>query len=159
MSSNEDVLKGSARDPAFLNSGSDPWKPEIAEAIYGFLYRDDLGVDPLVAALHELEDREGLVVYVELLYLLTDIRFEPEQAQKHWKAVIRHRQELEDAVGYGMDLSVALVSYFVQVSPKMKHPKVIELKLFEETRDSAYKRRPHGSSQFSIFPGIPSMGG
>ena len=128
-----------------------PWKPEIVEVIYGLLYRDDLGIGALVAALQELEEREGPVVFVELLYLLTDIRFEPDEARKHWDAVILHRQELEEAVGYEMDLSVALVSYFVRMTPRMKHPKVIELKLFEETRASAYKDELTGLHNFRFF--------
>lgn len=149
MSTSEDV--GSGRAPAYPDSGSEPWKPEIVEVIYGLLYRDDLGINALVAALEELVEQKGPVVYVELLYLLTDIRFEPKEAQKHWKAVISHREELAAAVGYEMDLSVALVSYFVQVSGKLKNPKVIELKLFEETRASAYKDDLTGLHNFRFF--------
>ena len=151
MSSNDDALERSGGAPLYPDSGPEPWKPEIVEVIYGLLYRDDLGIDPLMAALRELEEQEGPVVYVELLYLLTHMRFEAEEAQKHWRAVIRHRQELEDAVGYEMDLSVALVSYFVHVSGKLKNPKVIELKLFEETRASAYKDELTGLHNFRFF--------
>ena len=104
-----------------------------------------------MTALLDLEEQEGPVVYVELLYLLTDMRFNPDDAQKHWKAVIRHREELEDALGYEMDLSVVLVSYFVQVSPKLKNPKVVELRLFEETRASAYKDDLTGLHNFRFF--------
>ena len=96
MSSSEHPLAGSGRAPVYPDSGPEPWKPEIVEVIYGLLYRDDLGVGALVAALQELEEREGPVVFVELLYLLTDIRFEPDDARKHWDAVILHRQELVD---------------------------------------------------------------
>ena len=151
MSSSEHTLPGSGRAPVYPDSGPEPWKPEIVEVIYGLLYQDDLGIDPLVAALQELEEQEGLVVYVELLYLLTHMRFEPEEARKHWKAVVRHREELEAAVGYEVDLSVGLVSYFVQVSPKLKNPKVIELKLFEETRASAYRDELTGLHNFRFF--------
>ena len=151
MSSSEPPVAGSGRAPVYPDSGPEPWKPEIVEVIYGLLYRDDLGIDPLIAALQELEEQEGPVVYVELLYLLTHMRFEPEEARKHWKAVVRHREELEAAVGYEVDLSVGLVSYFVQVSPKLKNPKVIELKLFEETRASAYRDELTGLHNFRFF--------
>ena len=50
-----------------------------------------------------------------------------------------------------MDLSVALVSYFVQVSGKLTNPKVIELKLFEETRASAYRDELTGLHNFRFF--------
>jgi len=151
MSSSDHTPEGLGRAPVFSETRPLPWKPEIVEVIYGLLYRDDLGIGALVAALQELEEREGPVVFVELLYLLTDIRFEPDEASKHWDAVILHRQELEEAVGYEMDLSVALVSYFVRMTPRMKHPKVIELKLFEETRASAYKDELTGLHNFRFF--------
>ena len=151
MSASEEILRGPGRAPTHPDNGAEPWRPEIVEVIYGLLYRDDLGIDPLVAALQELVEQEGPVVYVELLYLLTGIRFEPAEAKKHWEAVICHREELEVAVGYVMDLSVALVSYFVHVSGKLKNPKVIELKLFEETRASAYKDDLTGLHNFRFF--------
>ena len=151
MSSDGDLLTESGQVSLYPDDGPLPWKPEIVEVIYGLLYRDDLGTDRLVAALGKLEEREGPVVYVELLYLLTHIRFDPDEAQTHWEAVILHRKELEDAVGRPMDLSVGLVSYFVQVSGKLKHPKVMELKLFEETRASAYKDELTGLHNFRFF--------
>ena len=150
MSADEDFPEGSGAVQAYQDPPL-PWKPEIVEVIYGVLYGDDRGNKPLVAALRELEEQEGPAVYVELLYLLTHMRFEPDEALEHWEAVIRHRQELEDAVGYEVDLSVGLVSYFVQVSCKLKNPKVIELKLFEETRASAYKDELTGLHNFRFF--------
>jgi len=151
MSNNKNVSKDLSRSPVHLDSGPEPWKPEIVEVIYGLLYQDDLGVEAFLAALRELEEQEGSIVYVELLYLLTHMRFDPDEAEDHWRAVIEHRKELEKAVGYAMDLSVALVSYFVQVSGKLKNPKVMELKLFEETRASAYKDELTGLHNFRFF--------
>ncbi len=77
MSVEEDLLKRSDRVAAYPGTGHEPWKPEIVEAIYGLLYRDDLGVDRLVEDLQKMERREGPIVYVELLYLLCHMRFEP----------------------------------------------------------------------------------
>ena len=151
MSADKDLLKRPDPVPVYPENGPEPWRPEIVEAIYGLLYRDDLGVDRLVAELQELEARDGPVVYVELLYLLSHMRFEPDEAREHWEAIIHHREELGDAVGYPMDLSVALVSYFVQVSGKLRHPKVMELKLFEETRASAYKDELTGLHNFRFL--------
>ena len=151
MSADQDLPEESGAVSVYPDNGPEPWRPEIVEAIYSLLYRDDLGVDRLVADLQEMEVREGPVVYVELLYLLSHIRFEPEEAQEHWDAIIRHREELEEAVGFPMNLSVALVSYFVHVSGKLQNPKVIELKLFEETRASAYKDELTGLYNFRFL--------
>lgn len=133
------------------DDGPDPWRPEIVEAIYGILYQGDGGVDLLVTELEKLEEREGPVVYVELLYLLSHIRFDQDKAREHWEAVIRHRAELEEAIGSNVELCVALVSYFVQVSGSLRIPKVIELKLFEETRASAYKDELTGLHNFRFL--------
>mgnify|MGYP001224221152 CR=1 FL=1 len=129
----------------------EPWRPEIVEAIYALLYRENVGVDRLVADLQKLEEVEGPAVYVELLQLLSHIRFEPEEAREHWDALIRHRETLEEAIGSPVELSVGLVSYFVQVSGKLQNPKVIELKLFEETRASAYKDELTGLHNFRFL--------
>ncbi len=151
MSAEKDLLKGPDPGSVYLGNGPEPWRPEIVEAIYGLLYRENPSVDRLVADLQEMERREGPIVYVELLYILCHIRFEPGEAREHWEAVIHHREELEDALGYTVDLSVALVSYFVHVSGKLRNPKVIELKLFEETRASAYRDELTGLHNFRFF--------
>lgn len=151
MAVDEDLLKLSDPVSVYPGRGPEHWKPEIVEAIYGLLYRDNRGVDRLVADLQEMERREGPAVYVELLYLLCHMRFEAGEAREHWEEVIRHREELGGKLGYPVDLPVALVSYFVHVSGKLRNPKVIELKLFEETRASAYKDELTGLHNFRFF--------
>jgi diguanylate cyclase (GGDEF)-like protein len=46
---------------------------------------------------------------------------------------------------------VALVSYFVEVERKLEHPKVIELRLFEQTQASAYRDELTGLCNFRLF--------
>ena len=127
------------------------WRPELAETIYSLLYRDDLGLDRLGAELEDLAREEGAAVYTELLYLLSHIRFEEKAAERHWKEVIRHRAAMEEALGSDVDLAVALVSYFVQVNRQLQNPKVIELKVFEETQASAYRDELTGLHNFRFF--------
>jgi diguanylate cyclase (GGDEF)-like protein len=128
-----------------------PWRPELTEAIYTLLYRDDLGLDRLVSEVDELARREGTAVYAELLYLLAHIRFEADDAEHHWKEVIAHRATMEEGLGSEVDLSVALVSYFVQVNRQLQNPKLIELKVFEETQASAYRDELTGLHNFRFF--------
>ena len=61
MSSSDQTPEGLGRAPVFSETRPLPWKPEIVEVIYGLLYRDDLGIGALVAALQGLEEREGPV--------------------------------------------------------------------------------------------------
>ena len=133
-------------DPDFV-----PWRPELTETINSLLYRDDLGLDRLVAEFEDLAREEGAVVYSELLYLLSHKRFEEEEAKRHWHEVIRHRTELEKALGSRVDLSVALLSYFVHVNRQLQNPTVIELDVLEETRASAYRDELTGLHNFRFF--------
>ena len=128
-----------------------PWRPELTETIYSLLYRDDLGHDRLIAELEDLARNEGPVVYSELLYLLSHLRFEEEEAERQWHGVIRHREVLEKALDSEVDLSVALVSYFVQVNRQLRTPKLIELKVFEETQASVYRDELTGVHNFRFF--------
>jgi GGDEF domain-containing protein len=58
---------------------------------------------------------------------------------------------MQDALGSEVALSVALVSYFVQVNRQLQNPKLIELKVFEETRASAYRDELTGLHNFRFF--------
>jgi diguanylate cyclase (GGDEF)-like protein len=128
-----------------------PWRPELTETIFTLLYSDSLGLDRLIVELENLAKDEGAAVYSELLYLLSHIRFEDADAERHWKEVIRHRGHMEEALGSEVDLAVALVSYFVQVNRQLQNPKLIELKVFEETQASAYRDELTGLHNFRFF--------
>ena len=127
-----------------------PWRPELTEAVYALLYRD-LALDRLVAEVEALVREEGTAVYAELLYLLAHIRFEEDDAERYWKDVVQHRSDMAEGLGSDVDLAVALVSYFVQVNPQLQNPKLIELKVFEETQASAYRDQLTGLHNFRFF--------
>ncbi len=122
----------------------------LAERLFHLLYRSAAAVD-LARAVAELEEEFGERVYAELLYLLSHLRFEPPEARRHWHAILAHRAGLETKLGEPVDLRVALVSYFVQVNRKLQNPKVIELKVFEETHASAYRDELTGLLNYRAF--------
>ena len=115
------------------------WSPELIEALYALLYRADPGIDDLEARLAEFEEKHGDTVYSELLYLLSHLHFEPAEAKNHWREIVGHRNTMRTRLGTPVDLRVALVSYFVQVNRQLRNPKIIELKVFEQTQASAYR--------------------
>ena len=59
MSDNKDLIEGPDGASVSANNRSEPWKPEIVEVIYGLLYRDDLAIAPLVAAIEDLQEEKG----------------------------------------------------------------------------------------------------
>ncbi len=93
----------------------------------------------LEPALVAIETEFADSAYSELIYLLSHLRFEPEEAKQHWRRIVDHRRLMEERLGSHVDLRVALASYFVQVDRKLDNPIIIEMRLFDEARASAYR--------------------
>lgn len=85
-----------------------------------------------------MESEHGRSVYAELIHLFSHLRFEPEEAKRHWMAILEHRRTLEERLGAPVELRVALLRYFTEVDKKLVNPKIIEIGVFERARTSAY---------------------
>lgn len=123
----------------------------LAEALHELLYRADPAPSELDAALRGLASVHGGEVYSELIFLLSHLRFEPQEAERYWGEIIAHHQSLERRIGSCVDLRVALASYFLQVNRKLESPKIIELRLFEATQASAYRDELTGLYNYRFF--------
>jgi len=127
------------------------WDPELAETLYQLLYLSDRGDRELDSELKKLEQTHQGAVYSQLIHLLSHLSFEPSEAKRHWQRILDHCASMEKRLASPVDLRVALVSYFVQVNRKLKNPKIIELKLFEQTRASAYRDELTGLQNYRSF--------
>jgi diguanylate cyclase (GGDEF)-like protein len=123
----EDIRTASIRDS------------ELGEALYKLLYLDEFDTRTLSAELRRMEETAGEAVYSELIFMLSHLRFEPDEARRHWTKIVAHADSLERRLAATMDLRVALVSYFIHVNRQFKTPKIIELQLYEQTRSFAYR--------------------
>ncbi len=95
--------------------------------------------------------RPRTVAYSELIFMLCHLYFEGEEAKRCWEEIVAHRETMQERLGSPVDLRVALASYFLQVNRKLENPKLIELKLFEETRASAYRDELTGLYNYRFF--------
>lgn len=123
----------------------------LVETVHSLLLENDLDAPRFVENLGRLERRHGGGVYVELLFILSHLRFTPEEARRHWDEIEKHRARMRDKLQTSVDLRVALVSYFLEINKKLTNPKVIELKLFEQTQASAYRDELTGLCNFRYF--------
>ncbi len=117
----------------------DEWNTDLVEALFKVLYGPELEAGGLDGRVRELEERYGDEVYAELIHLLSHLRFPAVEAKECWRQILAHQSLMARGVGAPVDLRVALVSYFVEVNRQLRNPKVIELKLFEQTQASAYR--------------------
>ncbi len=127
------------------------WEPALVESLYDLLDTVDPASPALLEGIAGLESRYHDAVYSELLYLLSHLRFEPAEAREHWGRILEHRARTHGPDGAPVDVRVALVSYFVEVNRKLHNPKIIEMKLFERTRDGAYRDELTGLHNFRMF--------
>ncbi len=123
----------------------------LHQRLCDLLYRAGRGDTDLASQIPALEKTEGIEVYAELLYVLSHLRFEPDEAKLHWKSILEHREFLQNRLDSSIDPRVALVSYFLQVHPRFEIPKLIELMLFEKTRASAYRDELTGLYNYRFF--------
>lgn len=141
-----------ARSTTRIGAGKDPKEDlELAESLSDLLYRSDPSADGFDSQLLDLHSRHGDGVYTELIYLLSHLRFDNAEAKTHWRRIAEHRQSLEARLSASVDVRVALLSYFVDVSRKLSNPKIMELKLFEETQASLYRDELTGLCNFRYF--------
>jgi len=70
-------------------------------------------------------------VFSDVLYLLSNIQVSNSQAQVYFNRVDQHRRHLESMMGHQVDTRVALMDYFINVQPKYRNPKIVELSDFE----------------------------
>ncbi len=90
-------------------------------------------------ALRSLEQALGVQAYAEILYCLTRQEFPPEAARDHWRAVLRHREQLALALGRDVGLRVALCDYFVNIAPRVKNPVIVEVHLLRRQEEMALR--------------------
>jgi diguanylate cyclase (GGDEF)-like protein len=92
--------------------------------------------EPFPAAFEALR-AEGHKVYSQVLYILTHLSFSEAEARRHWRKLAAHRGRLRKQLSRDVGLRVAILDYFVNCSPALKNPKVIELAIYERTERSA----------------------
>jgi diguanylate cyclase (GGDEF)-like protein len=126
-------------------------KPELLEKLHTLLAEMDTGRESLEVGLFKLEREHQGLVYSELIWLLSHLRFTAAEATRHWQQVLRHRDSMRERLGGQVDLRVALVSYFVEVNRQLRNPKIIEMQLFERERDSAYRDMLTGLYNYRLF--------
>ncbi|MBD3370649.1 diguanylate cyclase [Candidatus Fermentibacteria bacterium] len=125
--------------------------PNLARSVSEIVARLKVPADDIQKALESLEESFGQDVYSELLYVLAHLRMEPDEARKHWDHVLKVRRDLQELLGGVVDVRVALVHYFVNVNRTLKNPKIIELRLFQETQASVYRDELTGLFNYRYF--------
>lgn len=106
------------------------------------------------ARVEDLARRSGPAVYPTLLYALSHLEFQPTRAERHWHAIWKYRDDMCRRLGGEVDFRVAMLSYFLDISRKMKNPKIIEIRVFQKTQDGLYVDELTGLFNYRYFKSI-----
>ena len=87
----------------------------------------------------ELEAEYGDTLYTELLYALTQLQFDDNEAKAHWRSILEHRETLERVNGRDLGLRVALADYFININPKVENPILVEINLILQKEQTALR--------------------
>ena len=82
----------------------------------------------------QLQQEYGQRLYSELLYYLTQVRFDPDEARRHWDSILKHRESMNSALGRDVGLRVALADYFVNVTQQVDNAIIVEITPFSKSR-------------------------
>ena len=140
--------------PVRVDSGVErpvSWNPDLVEALQRVLLSRKASDQDLEQELVALVDRYQDQVYAELIYLLSHLRFEPAEAKVHWQGIAELRRTMQARLASAIDHRVALVSYFLEVHRRFENPTVIEMSLFEQAREMAYRDELTGLHNFRYF--------
>jgi diguanylate cyclase (GGDEF)-like protein len=127
------------------------WDPEFVDQLYEFLAGLETRSDSMAEDVAALVEEHGEVVYSELIYVLSNLRFDEAEARPHWEQILEHRQSMLDRLGVPVDLRVALTSYFLEVNRKLRNPKIIEIQLFAQAQASACRDELTGLYNYRLF--------
>ena len=123
----------------------------IGSELVQLLQSDVHDVSQLDKSLRQLVELHGEKTYSDFLYLLAHLRYTPEEARSHWRCILSVHRSMEEQMAAPLDVRVSLVRYFVDVCHDLENPTVVELKLFQQTTESAYRDALTGLYNYRFF--------
>jgi len=108
---------------------------DVIECLEKFL-RDD---DSIIEEINRMAEEKGSKIFSIALHILTHLEFKDQEAEKYWREIIALRETLITAIGRKVSLRTAICDYFCTIKESLNNPKVVEIRIFEETiRSSKY---------------------
>lgn len=77
-----------------------------------------------------LENR-GDSIYTDLVWNLTNLRYESEDAKRLWKEVLEHKYLVSERLGRNVGIRVAALDYFANILGKLARPRVVDPNVLE----------------------------
>jgi diguanylate cyclase (GGDEF)-like protein len=110
----------------------------LKETVLPLLQDKNISDRAIEEALERVKTEHALPsIYSDFLLLLTHLRFTEEEAKSHWRKIVEHRQEMHRNLKRDIGIRVSLMDYFVNLSPRLSNPKLMEFSAYEQLEKSA----------------------
>jgi diguanylate cyclase (GGDEF)-like protein len=117
--------------------GDGPRATDARKVLGELLEAEALDDEPWLARIRRAREESGIPVFSELIRALTHLRFSESEAEARWLQILAHRRELARRLGRDIGPRIAAFDWFVNIDPRLRNPKVLELAQFERTEKSA----------------------
>ncbi len=95
--------------------------------------RDDLaGSGEVLNRLEAVRATAGAGFYAEFFRLMVHLDISDREAQVYWDDIVDHTHFLSRAFGRAIPFRVAMLDYFLQRSPLLRNPRIIEMHTFDD---------------------------
>ena len=111
---------------------------QLQVKINQFLLRYSHDKQLFAQKLKGLADKHGNHIYPALLFTTAHLEFSNRTARRHWQEILGHWDRLSLHMQREIDVRVAILDYFMDISRKMKNPKIIEIKTYQRTQRETF---------------------
>lgn len=73
-----------------------------------------------------IRESRGDGMYSDLLFNLTHLHYEPEEARSLWQAVQEHKYLISEKIGRNIGIRLAALDYFTNITGKLDRPRVVD---------------------------------
>jgi len=95
--------------------------------------------DQFIEQIEALTEKEGKGTYASVLHVFTGLAYSPEEAEKEWSEILKHRLTLSLSLDRKINLITAISDYSSSVKNSLKFPKLIEIDAYEQViRESTH---------------------
>lgn len=130
----------------FLDQG------QVEREIMNIFQRQATHLDQLAAELNSFALKlPDMDYYRAILYLLTHLEFSEAEALAHWQAICVHYRQICAKTNRSMDIRVAILDYFLDVTKKINQPKIIEMKVFQTAQSQLVRDEMTGLFNYRHF--------
>ena len=105
----------------------------IDDRIIDIFARDRQPTRDEIVRIDEVVAQSGELLYANIIFALTGLRFTEAEARRHWDEILKHKYTLGTLLGRNVGVRVAALDYLQNVTQELKHTRIIGTEQMQET--------------------------